>query len=201
MAAEGARNGAEAEKRLEQLAAVRDAEPVDAYTTVIGSGVLSLEAAAAELKGAGWPVQLLSAEVTGDAAEAARAHARLLRQYRSQQRRCALLSGGETTVRVDSAAPGRGGRNTHFALAVALELWGDEGISCLSADTDGIDGSAGAAGGFVTPALWQRAGRSAAAAALAAADSGTFLKEHGHALVTGPTGTNVNDLRIMLVEG
>src|SRR5699024_4265308 len=100
-----------------------------------------------------------------------RTHASSLRRLQAGGQRRALLSGGETTVRVPAGTDGRGGRNTHFVLSLALELWGEPGISALSADTDGIDGNSAAAGAFMSPALWN-SDRAQAAAALAAADSG-----------------------------
>jgi len=103
----------------------------------------------------------------------------------------ALISGGELTVTV--TGNGRGGPNQEYALSAALALAAGSRISGLAADTDGIDGDSHAAGAFFG------CGAPGGAAALEANDSGTFLGGRGDLFVTGPTGTNVSDLRILLV--
>ena len=116
----------------------------------------------------------------------------------------ALISGGETNVTVAGNATGRGGRNTAAALGFALAAerlglpaWG------LFADTDGIDGASGAAGGIIDPGMLARARANGASAdtALANADSASFLDAGGGLFRTAPTGTNVNDLRVVLIPG
>ncbi len=168
---------------------------------LVGSAQQSLEAAAGWLSAHGVPAHILSSSVTGEARAAAKIHAALVRQIvRHSQpfaRPCALLSGGETTVTV--RGPGRGGRNGEFALALALELDGLKGVYALAADTDGIDGSEQNAGAFVVPEVLGRVGRARAQALLAHNDSYTFFEQTGTLFNTGPTGTNVNDLRIVLV--
>ena len=114
---------------------------------------------------------------------------------------CVLLSGGETTVTV--AGAGRGGRNTEFLLALAVALDGLPGVSAVAADTDGIDGSEDNAGAFVFP---DTPARAAAAgldprAYLARNDSHGYFAALGDLLTTGPTLTNVNDFRAVLVSG
>ena len=111
-----------------------------------------------------------------------------------------LLSGGETTVTVKGT--GRGGRNTEFLLGLALGLDGAAGIHALAADTDGIDGSEDNAGAFVSPDTLARA-RAAGLdprAHLAGNDAWGFFAGLDDLLVTGPTRTNVNDFRAILVE-
>ena len=103
----------------------------------------------------------------------------------------ALISGGELTVTV--RGPGRGGPNQEYALAAALALQGRAGICGLAGDTDGLDGVGEAAGAF-----FDRGDVSGGEAALEANDSGTWFAARGGLLVTGPTGTNVSDLRIIL---
>ena len=114
---------------------------------------------------------------------------------------CVLISGGETTVSV--AGEGHGGRNTEFALALALALGGARGIHAISCDTDGIDGASGAAGAYVGPDTLSRARDRGldAAAHLVDNDSGRFFETLGDAIVTGPTRTNVNDFRAILIPG
>ena len=111
-----------------------------------------------------------------------------------------LLSGGEATVTL-GMNPGLGGRNHEFALALALEL-GQHGIYALSAGSDGQDGNSGAAGAFLTPDSLTRARRLGldAGGALRRHDSGTFFAALGDQLMTGPTGTNLNDFQAVWVE-
>jgi hydroxypyruvate reductase len=111
------------------------------------------------------------------------------------------LWGGETTV-VLPEGPGRGGRNQHLALAAALALQGQQAILLLAAGTDGNDGTTDAAGAIVDGRTVSRAAAAGqdAAEALRRADSGTCLAAAGDLLVTGPTGTNVMDMVIALVQ-
>ena len=111
----------------------------------------------------------------------------------------ALLSGGEATVTVRGS--GMGGRNHEFALALLLEL-GESGVWALSAGSDGVDGASRAAGAFLTPDSLERASKFGldARSALCNNDSGTFFAALGDVLITGPTGQNLNDLRIVLLE-
>ncbi|WP_052303277.1 MOFRL family protein [Deinococcus maricopensis] len=161
---------------------------------MIGSGRLALDAAARALEDAGYAARVWRDDVTGDALTAAHDHARLAADLQPGE---ALLSGGETTVTVPAAA-GRGGRNTTFLLALALAA--PPGLYALAADTDGVDGTAGAAGAVLTPDTLARAAHLGlnAPAHLARGDAGGFFHALGDALLTGPTGTNVNDLRVLL---
>ena len=114
---------------------------------------------------------------------------------------CVLLSGGETTVTIGAGPAGRGGRNTSFLLGLALALRGTPGIWALAGDTDGIDGTEDAAGAVVTPTTLARA-RAAGldpARVLADHDSYGLFSAAGDLVVTGPTLTNVNDLRAILI--
>jgi hydroxypyruvate reductase len=113
---------------------------------------------------------------------------------------CVLLSGGETTVTV-RAKGGRGGRNTEFLLGLAVQLNGLPGVWALAADTDGIDGSEANAGAIVTPDSLERARRLGLKATerLAANDAWTFFERLGDLVTTGPTLTNVNDFRAVLI--
>jgi glycerate-2-kinase len=112
-----------------------------------------------------------------------------------------LLSGGETTVTVKG--PGRGGRNVELLLALALALRGEPGVWALAADTDGIDGAEPVAGALLRPDSLARAAAAGldAKAMLARNDAHPFFAGLGDQVVTGPTLTNVNDFRAVLVDG
>lgn len=173
-------------------------------TRLVASNQASLAAAQALLEAEGYRTLVLSDALTGEAREAGAFHAAIaLQAWRHGQPAApplALLSGGETTVTVRGEG-GRGGRNSEFALGLALALPADGGapIAALAADSDGIDGFGGHAGAFVTPELLRRWDRRAAREALQRNDSYAPFETHDHLLVTGPTRTNVNDVRIVLV--
>lgn len=194
--------------RLRELAASgdrTDQSAVNAQNTVVGSGSASLSAAAGVFEAAGYPAHILAAGITGDSAGAAGFHAAIARETLDSARPfatpCVLLSGGETTVAVDSThTGGRGGPNSQFALALACELWNEPAAAALVADTDGIDGNSPAAGAYLTSGLHAGTSLNRARVALDNRDSGGFMHAHGHSFVTGPTGTNVNDLRMILLE-
>ncbi len=172
-----------------------------AVTEVVASAQRSLEAAAATLRTAGFAAHILSDAVTGEAREVGAWHAALALQVarRGQPfvRPCALLSGGETTVSV--RGDGRGGRNGEFALGFALALPADADAWLLAADTDGIDGSEDNAGVLAAPGQLHAIDRLVGRAALARNDSYAVWREAGALFHTGPTRTNVNDLRIVLL--
>lgn len=164
-----------------------------------------LEAAAAEALRCGVTPLILGDAIEGEAREVARVHAGIAlacsRHGFPAGKPCVLLSGGETTVTLRGEG-GRGGRNSEFLLGLALALDGAPGIAALAADSDGIDGSEDNAGAFVDPQTPARAralgldGR----AALAANDAWGYFAALGDLLVTGPTLTNVNDFRAILVR-
>ena len=144
---------------------------------------------------------ILSESVTGEAREIAKMHAAMARQVRAHgeplEPPCVLLSGGETTVTV--RGHGRGGRNCEFALSLALELNGLEGVYALAADTDGIDGTEDVAGALITPQTLAAIGRAEARRYLDNNDAYSFFRRAGGLVHTGPTLTNVNDVRLVLV--
>jgi hydroxypyruvate reductase len=154
---------------------------------LVASGADALEAASAEARRLGYRVRLLECE--GEAREVGRGHAALALRMDPGT---ALISGGELTVTV--RGPGRGGPNQEYALAAALALAGRPGLSGLAADTDGIDGEGEAAGAFFDG----DGGAAGGEEALEANDSGAWFARRGGLFVTGPTGTNVSDLRIIL---
>ena len=152
---------------------------------LVASGAVALAAAAAKARELGYAPRLL--ECVGEAREIGREHGALAA---SLPPGTAILSGGELTVTVRGR--GRGGPNQEYALAAASALEGCAGIIGLAADTDGIDGDSEAAGAFFG------CGAEGGEAALDANDSGGWFERHGGLFVTGPTGTNVSDLRIIL---
>jgi glycerate 2-kinase len=164
----------------------------------------SLEAAAALARSAGIEAHILGDEIEGESREVGKVHAALARQVakRGQPFRtpCAILSGGETTVTVASKG-GRGGRATEFLLGCALALQGQPGVFALAADTDGIDGVEDNAGAIVTPDTLARAEALGLSARdrLDRNDAYHFFAPLGDLVVPGPTFTNVNDFRAMLV--
>ena len=185
----------------EETPAAGDPRLVHVQNVVVASAQTALEAAAAALARSGWNAHVLSDSMTGEARTVAGVHAALVRQILAHrqpfERPCALLSGGETTVTV--VGKGRGGRNGEFALALALELPDDAPVWWLAADTDGIDGSEDNAGALLGPEQRARLDRAAARDALRRNDSYDALRAIGALVVTGPTRTNVNDLRMILV--
>lgn len=175
---------------------------------VVGSLALALEAAAAEAARLGLAAGIVSRELRGEARLAARFLAQRARSERERLAaggRSCLLSGGETTVTV--RGQGRGGRNQELALAFALEIAGEWGISLLSAGSDGIDGPTDAAGALVNGGTAAAAARLGLDAAdfLERNDSYTFFQELERRgggrchLKTGPSGTNVMDLQILRI--
>jgi glycerate 2-kinase len=170
---------------------------------VIASAAVSLEAAAMEARRQGIEAVILSDAIQGEAREVAHVHAALAREVLTKDRPfkkpVVILSGGETTVTV--RGKGKGGRNTEFLLSFALDINGMSGITALAADTDGIDGSEDNAGAFAdgtTAARLLAAGKDGAAL-LSGNDAWTGFDAIGDLFVTGPTGTNVNDFRAVLV--
>lgn len=173
-------------------------------TRLIGSNRLTVEAAAREARRLGLRPVVLTTRLEGEAREAARVLAAVLRECVEAGRPAAppvcLLAGGETTVTV--RGPGQGGRNQELALAAAVPLAAFPAAAVVaSLATDGIDGVGGAAGGVTddqTLARAARLGLAPAAAFLEANDSRAFLGPLGDLIVTGPTGTNVVDLTVLL---
>ena len=159
-----------------------------------------VQAAADAVSERGYEPLVLGDDLEGEAAELGRDHARLALRLKEEGRRTAIISGGEATVTV-SHPNGRGGRNTAFLLSCALELEGAPGISGFAADTDGIDGSEDNAGAFLWPGLLDKLdGKMAAQAWLESDDSYSAFARADALLMTGPSGTNVNDLRVLLID-
>jgi glycerate 2-kinase len=171
---------------------------------VIASAAKSLEAAAGVARQAGLEAVILSDAVEGEAREVAKVHAAIAREVASKDRPfrkpVAILSGGETTVTLRGEG-GRGGRNGEFLLSLALGIEDVSGIRAFAADTDGIDGSEQNAGAFAdsTTVARLRAKGLDARTLLDANDSWGVFDALGDLFQPGPTGTNVNDLRVVVV--
>jgi glycerate 2-kinase len=164
----------------------------------------ALRAAVPLLTQAGYEVIDLGAQIEGEARDVAAQQAQMALDLKAQGRRAVILSGGELTVTI--RGHGKGGPNQEFALALAIALQGEGGICAIAADTDGTDGGMGdasdPAGAVIDAATLQRA-RSLGldpAAFLADNDSGGFFAQIGGLMVTGPTYTNVNDFRAIVVD-
>jgi len=166
---------------------------------LIGSAQSSLEAASSFFGEQGIPAIILSDRISGDAEVTARQHAALLSGL-SINDPLALLSGGETTVTVCNPE-GCGGRNSAYLLALAIELGERRPVWALACDTDGIDGTENNAGAVITPDTLARAQKSGLDAAGCLHDNRSyeFFSSLGDLVVTGPTRTNVNDYRVILV--
>ena len=195
---------------LEHLERAEDETPkpgdprlANASTAMVASPQLSLEAAAEVARRAGATPLILGDALEGEAREVGRVMAGIARQTALRGQPApppvVLLSGGETTVTLEGG--GRGGRNVEFLLSLAVELDGLLGVFALAADTDGVDGAGEAAGAVVAPdTLLRAAGRGIGAKArLADNDGHGFFEALGDQVVTGPTLTNVNDFRALLV--
>lgn len=176
----------------------------DNETRVIVSPQESFRAAAAKAKTLGLNVLFLGDRIEGESRDVAKVHAGIAQQIKQYgepvARPCAILSGGETSVTVRGS--GRGGRNVEFALSLALTLAGENHIHALAADTDGVDGMEQIAGAIVTPDTLERARARGldAAAALENNDAHSFFEALGDQVITGPTHTNVNDFRAILID-
>jgi len=164
----------------------------------------SLDAAIRLARDAGYEIIDLGADLEGEAREVAADHARLAVTAQSQGKGVAILSGGELTVTV--RGQGRGGPNQEYALALAALLKDSKNISALAGDTDGADGGAGSAsdpaGAIIDQATFatMKAKNLDPAAHLANNDATAFFAATGDLLLTGPTLTNVNDIRVILVD-
>ena len=170
---------------------------------IVGSNRLAVDAAARKARELGLRPVVLSTVIEGEAREVARMHAAIAREVRATGRPLkpplCLISGGETTVTL--RGNGLGGRNQEFVLAAAIDLAGSNEVVVLSGGTDGTDGPTDAAGAIADGATLERAGRLGLDARqfLAENDSYRFFDALGDLLKTGPTGTNVMDLRLVLV--
>ncbi|MBI0168316.1 glycerate kinase [Bartonella sp. M0280] len=172
---------------------------------IVASAATSLEAAAAHARKRGWNAVILSDSIEGEARDIALMHAAIAREIalknRPFEKPVVMLSGGETSVTI-GGEHGKGGRNSEFLLSFSIAIEGESSITALAADTDGRDGSEDNAGAFCD-------GNSCSRLKQQGLDPATFLVRHDawtafdmldDLLVTGPTGTNVNDFRAILIR-
>jgi hydroxypyruvate reductase len=173
-------------------------------THMVAAPQQSLEAAAEVARKSGVTPLILGDSLEGEAREVALVHAGIARQVlrhgQPAAAPCVLLSGGETTVTV--RGKGRGGRNVEFLLALAVALGGEPRVHALAGDTDGVDGTEDNAGAIIAPDTLARAAAAGvdAKSRLADNDGYTFFSSLGDLVKTGPTLTNVNDFRAILVS-
>jgi glycerate 2-kinase len=191
------------EEAAEETPKPGDPRLARAETVMLATPQRSLEAAAAVAEAAGFAPLLLGDALEGEAAEVGRVMAGIARSVVAHGHPlpapCVLLSGGETTVTVKGQ--GRGGRNVEFLLALAVALQGLPGVWAIAGDTDGIDGAEEAAGAVVMPDTLARAAAQGidAKMSLATNDGHGFFAALGDQVITGPTLTNVNDFRAILI--
>jgi hydroxypyruvate reductase len=180
-------------------------DPLFARVTsvIVGSNIQALEAARAEAGRVGLAPMILSSSIEGETRDVARVHAAIAREIRSTGNPlpppACVISGGETTVTLRGS--GTGGRSQEFALAAALDIAGLSRVVILAGGTDGTDGPTDAAGAIVDGETCARAAALGLdpRAALQANDSYPFFRALGDLLVTGPTNTNVMDVRLVMV--
>ena len=181
-----------------------DAAFARARFELIAKPAASHEAAVKAARDAGYETIALGADLEGEARDVAAEHARLALRARAEGKRIAILSGGELTVTV--RGNGRGGPNQEYALALADLLKDTPDVAALAADTDGADGGAGSAsdpaGAMIDAATFARMKSLGLdpQAYLANNDATGFFSQTGDLLLTGPTLTNVNDVRVILVD-
>jgi hydroxypyruvate reductase len=180
-----------------------DARLARAVSHMVAAPRMALEAAAAVARAAGWPVHLLGDAIEGEARDVGKVMAGIV-QYAARHGQpfsapCILLSGGETTVTV--RGQGRGGRNVEFLLSLAIALDGLRGVYAMACDTDGVDGQEEIAGAVIGPDTLSRAWAAGLRPknSLADNDAHTFFERLGDSVITGPTLTNVNDFRAILI--
>ncbi len=191
------------ERAAEETPKPGDPRLARAETILIATPQMSLEAAAEVARAAGITPLILGDAIEGEAREVGRVMAGIARQAARHGQPatapCVLISGGETTVTM--RGQGRGGRNVEFLLALGLALDGLPGASAIAGDTDGVDGAEEVAGAILTPDTLARAAALGidARASLADNDAHAFFEALGDQVITGPTRTNVNDFRAVMI--
>lgn len=173
---------------------------VEGQYDIIASGKTAIDAAASYANALGWQTRVLSYTESGEAQEVARAHAKIAREMKAKGERILLFSGGELTVTLGDST-GHGGPNQEYMLALAIALQGENGIYGFSADTDGVDGSKDVAGAFIHPETLVRAQavNQDPIQCLNNHDSFAFFEALGQHVCVPPTGTNVNDFRVIAI--
>ena len=171
---------------------------------IVGSNILAVSAAKEKAEGLGYNSLVLSTFIHGETKEVAKVHAAIAKEIRSSgnplKKPACIISGGETTVTIEGK--GLGGRNQEFVLAAALDIDGLNDVVILSGGTDGNDGPTDAAGAFADGTTISRAGKLGLNAYEYLCDNNSynFFKPLGDLLITGPTNTNVMDLRVLLIS-
>lgn len=167
---------------------------------VVATAQTAVDAVAQEAQVNGWTPVVIGVDLEGNASDVGRAHAELALEYRKRNGNFALISGGELTVEVKNPN-GRGGPNLEYLTSLMIHLDGAIGIEALACDSDGVDGSEDNAGGFISPTSLVRAASKNIDPSdmLTRNDTYTFFASLDDLVVTGPTRTNINDIRIILV--
>ena len=175
-------------------------DDADHQYSIVANANRAIDAAIKLAQKTGWQTQVLNYEQQGEAKDIAKEHAEIALKLKQQGKKILLFSGGELTVTVKGKC-GDGGPNQEYLLAMALALNGMQGISVLSCDTDGVDGSKDVAGGFIDEFTLDKAKENGLSPHeyLAAHDSYHFLKAIDSLIMTGPTRTNVNDFRVIMI--
>ncbi len=191
-------------KAQDETPKINDPRLANTKAICIASPQKSLEAAAAIAKSAGYEPIILGDAIEGEAREVGIMMAGIAMQAKRFgqpiKTPCAIISGGETTVTV--RGNGAGGRNVEFLLSLAIKLNGAEGIHALAGDTDGVDGAREVAGAYITPSSFAEACNLKIDpwASLSNNDAHNFFQSINSQIITGPTLTNVNDFRVILVD-
>ena len=191
------------ETLLADKAATHHKAPLsDNNVHIIANAHQSIDEAVALAQEKGWPTQVLSYDQQGDAAETAKEHARIALELLDSGHSCILFSGGELTVTLNNP-DGAGGPNQEYLLALAIALDGAKGICAIACDTDGVDGNRDVAGAYIDEQSINRARALSLDPGhyLANNLSHDFFAQLDDLIVTGPTHTNVNDFRAILIEG
>ncbi|MDO6560605.1 glycerate kinase type-2 family protein [Paraglaciecola chathamensis] len=168
---------------------------------IVANAQHAIDAAIKVAEQQGWSTKVLGYDIQGEARDVAKAHAQHALQCRANGERVMLFSGGELTVTVGKEY-GDGGPNQEYLMALALELNGVEGISAMACDTDGVDGSKDVAGAYIDSTTLDRAATAGVSATelLASHNSHRFFGAINDLVITGPTNTNVNDFRAIIIE-
>ncbi|MDN3383009.1 DUF4147 domain-containing protein [Pseudoalteromonas sp. APC 3358] len=191
---------AEVEAHLLKPEQERVADTVGEYF-IVANAQHAIDSAISVAQHQGWETQVLGYDIQGEAKEVAKQHAAIALEQKAQGKRVMLFSGGELTVTVADVY-GDGGPNQEYLMALAEALNGEAGIYALACDTDGVDGSKDVAGAYInstTVIRAQSAGESLQAQ-LEGHNSHQFFKAIDDLIITGPTNTNVNDFRVIVIE-
>ncbi|MFP3363545.1 DUF4147 domain-containing protein [Pseudoalteromonas sp. SIMBA_148] len=191
---------AEVEAHLLKPEQERVADTVGEYF-IVANAQHAIDSAIGVAQHQGWETQVLGYDIQGEAKEVAKQHAAIALDQKAQGKRAMLFSGGELTVTVADVY-GDGGPNQEYLMALAEALNGEAGIYALACDTDGVDGSKDVAGAYInssTIARAQDAGENLHAQ-LEGHNSHQFFKAIDDLIITGPTNTNVNDFRVIVIE-